>query len=79
MDDEQLEHLRLLAELDGSNVAQVIRDAIVAYTDRQFNDPAFAARVEEANQRRLDLVQKFGQQVTATSNASKVMAASSAD
>lgn len=74
LDDEQLENLRLLTELDGTNLAQVIRDAIDAYTQSQFGDPAFARRVEEANRRRMALVARFGQQMSDTLETSRVAA-----
>lgn len=59
LDESQLEHLRLLAEVDGSNVAQIIREAIDFYAKTQFQDAGFRARVNEANARRARLLDEF--------------------
>ena len=59
LDESQLERLRLLAEVDSSNVAQIIRQAIDFYADAQFRDPAFQTRVDEANASRSRLLANY--------------------
>jgi len=59
LEERTVDRLRLLAEIDGSNVAEIIRTAVDKYIDSELSDPNFRKRVEDANTRRRELLTEF--------------------